>query len=287
MDSRNRNAFTLVELLVVIAIIGILIGMLLPAVQSVREAARRAVCSNHLKQMALAIHNYESAFEHFPDGGLNWYSPRAKKDGGIQMAPNQTWGWMYQLLPHLEENNLYQIADDAEVMRTPVDTYFCPSRRGMTVLGKVRAMNDYAGNGGLENPGTGGWSNGQYGGVIVRSGSVDPRAFRDITDGTSNTIMIGEKAVNPAHFLTFSCSDNEGYVAGWDWDTIRWGSQLPIADLKANSCELRFGSSHPGGSNFALVDGSIQFVSFVVDPQVFQNSCNCSDGNTATINNSN
>jgi len=282
LQTKSKRAFTLVELLVVIAIIGILVGMLLPAVQSVREAARRAVCSNNLKQIALAIHNYESSHQIFPDGGLNWFTPRAVQGGVPRTAPNQTWGFLYQILPYIEEGNLYEETTNAVIQRTPVESYFCPSRRNSEVTGGIRAMNDFAGNGGLASAANG-WSNGQVGGVIVRSQFTPAMKFSKITDGSSNTIMCGEKAVHPTHYRNFSCSDNEGYTSGWDWDTIRWGSRLPISDVQANACEVRFGSTHPGGLNMAFADASVHFISTSVDLTPWQNAISCDEGESSDI----
>ncbi len=277
----KRSGFTLVELLVVIAIIGILIGMLLPAVQQVREAARRVTCANNLKQIGIGVHNYESAHKNFPDGGLNWFADRSKQGSIPKNAPNQDWGWLYQVLPFLEENNLYSHDDDAIVQKTAVPTYFCPSRRPPTVLGGIRAMNDFAGNAGLGNNSRG-WSDGEVGGVIVRR-TYQLVDFSTITDGTSNTILGGEKAVHPDHYNTFSCADNEGFTSGWDWDIVRWGTQLPCKDNEAISCEVRFGSAHTSGVNFVFCDGSTHFVNLSVDVVPFQNASQCNDGESSTV----
>ena len=278
---QKRSGFTLVELLVVIAIIGILIAMLLPAVQQVREAGRRITCANHLKQIGIAVHNYESAHNNFPDGGLNWYSPRSMQGSIPETAPNQNWGWLYQVLPFVEQNNLYGHDDDAIIKKTAVAGYFCPSRRPPTVLGGTNALNDYAGNGGLGTRDTG-WSDGEVGGVIVRQTHALV-GFATLTDGTSNTILAGEKAVRPDHYNTFSNSDNEGFTTGWDWDTIRWGTQLPIQDIDANGSEVRFGSAHSSGVNFLFCDGSTHFVGWDVSLTPYQSTIQCDDGGSITI----
>ena len=284
MNNRSKRGFTLVELLVVIAIIGILIAMLLPAVQAVREAARRTTCNNNLHQIGIAVHNYDSSLGYFPDGGKNWWGGRNKQATKPRMAPDQTWGWMYQILPYMEQGNLYYEQSDAVVRRTPVVGYFCPTRRPVTVINNSRAVNDYAGNGGLigSGGGLGNWGDGRNGAVISRGGVGPKVGFNLISDGSANTIMAGEKVVHPDHYFVYSCSDNEGYTSGWDWDIIRWGDRLPVSDRSKlsppGSCDNRFGSAHGVGVNFAFVDGSVHFITHDVDLKVFQNACQRDDG---------
>ncbi|MCP4477931.1 MAG: DUF1559 domain-containing protein [Planctomycetaceae bacterium] len=269
----------------VIAIIGILIGMLLPAVQQVREAARRTACSNNLKQIGIAIHDYESSLQLFPDGGKNWWSGRRKQGGVPRMAPDQNWGWLYQILPFIEQNNLYEEPNNAIVRRTPVPAYFCASRRPPTVLGGTRAVNDYAGNAGLRlnGGGLGNWGDGKNGGVIVRGGFAPKVTFGSVTDGSSNTVLAGEKALNPMDYDRFSTADNGGYTSGWDWDIVRWGDQLPCSDREAYSADYRFGSAHPGGVNMVFVDGSVHFIRRNVDLDVYKNAMQRDDGNATNI----
>jgi len=286
--SRNqlRRAFTLVELLVVIAIIGILIGLLLPAVQNVREAARRTSCMNNIRQVALAVHMFEEAHSIFPDGGTDWFSPRSRINGtGIVMAPNQSWGFLYQIASFIEQDNLYDHIDDNFIRKTPVAMYFCPTRRQPTVKGGIRAVNDYVGNGGLRGTdGISGWGDGKLGGAIIRAGYGPEITFASFQDGTTHAILAGEKAVHPTHYQTFACADNEGWTSGWDWDIIRWGSRVPIKDREAHNCEDRFGSAHPTGTVFVFADGSTDFISDNVDAQVFSNSCHIFDGSKDQLN---
>src|SRR5689334_5876433 len=137
------KGFTLIELLVVIAIIAILIGLLVPAVQKVREAAARAHCKNNLKQMALACHNYHGTFKIFPTAGRQDSTGGRDPNNQLAPAPVQRWNWRYQILPFIEQDNVHDLTSDAQVRASTVPMFNCPSRRPPTVVGNVIAA-DYA-----------------------------------------------------------------------------------------------------------------------------------------------
>lgn len=244
--SNCRRAFTLVELLVVIAIIVLLMSLLLPAVQKVREAANKMICGNNLKQIGIACHNHHNDYEMFPDAGLPpqfWPLTPPFRAGGLspKATPNQNWGWLYQILPYIEQDNLWR-ADEATSAGTAVKLYFCPSRRRPILFNiggplPFRGQCDYAGNNGtLFNPPfplsalANGIINLEY---LPKAGfGMLPNirlAEGDIPDGTSNTFLAGEKLLRPDHYYVDSDGGRNGYVCGYDWDIVRWGYIPPNA----------------------------------------------------------
>ena len=278
-----RKAFTLIELLVVIAIIAILIGLLLPAVQKIREAAARMQCSNHLKQIGLGFHNHHDTQQYFPHAG---------SDGPNITCCNATtrvgWTWMYQLTPYIEQDNVYKATPDSAVAQNAVKIYYCPSRRQPTLYSNGGRC-DYAGNGGRDMAGQGAE------GVLVRqwlnpgSKPIDApveqfRRIADIGDGTSNTVMVAEKQLHKS-VMGSAGGDNEPWQnSGWDQDHVRFGEAIPQPDSMHPTSQsptfwsVRFGGPHAGVFTAAMADGSVRSIKYSIDAANWMRICLINDG---------
>ena len=293
----RRRAFTLVELLVVIAIIAILIALLLPAVQKVREAASRTKCANNIKQMGIACHMNNDAYGILPSGGWGWnWVGDPTRGSGI----SQPGGWIYQILPFMEQNNVYNlptsVAGCAQLIGTPLHLFNCPTRRnggpypnginfdnfgGATPAVAARA--DYAacsGSAGIDEEFGGppdlptgdspsySWpATSQFTGVIYQRSTT---SLISVTSGTSNTFLIGEKYLNPnSYFNGSDGGDNESMYVGFDNDISRSTDGAPQQDQPGNANTLIFGSAHFGGLNMLYCDGSVRFVLYSTNPNVF------------------
>jgi len=270
---QQRRGFTLVELLVVIAIIGILVALLLPAVQSAREAARRMQCSNNVKQIGLAFQLYHDTFRQFPWAGRNF-------GNCCTSTIRDYWTWAYYILPYMEQQNLVDQTSKAVVYATPVSTLYCPTRRSPTLYNNTSRL-DYAGNAGSSVSRT------NTNGMLVESNRLRI-AMSSVLDGTSNTILVGEKQLHPFKLggVGHCCDDNEPFVnTGWEVDIIRHGSQTPRKDKdhSLTSSSQIFGSRHPSGINVVMVDGSVHHIPWEVDAQTFRNLCIRHDGNPVEI----
>jgi prepilin-type N-terminal cleavage/methylation domain-containing protein len=274
---KQNHGFTLVELLVVIAIIGILVALLLPAVQAAREAARRMSCSNNLKQLGLAVHIYHDSHSAFPSAGDNGPSNCCSPDIGRIDRYN----WTYHILPFIEQNAVYELGlpNRSQLDKTPVAAFYCPTRRRIAVY-RGRAKSDYAGSRGIRN-------NGVF--TQTRTGWI---RFASLVDGTSNVLMFGEARIHRKYMDAAQANywgDNEScYLSGWADDVVRATIKVPARDLidPAISGALthhQFGSSHPGGIMATLGDGSTRFISFTIDLQTFRNLGIRDDGNPITL----
>jgi prepilin-type N-terminal cleavage/methylation domain-containing protein len=336
------GGFTLVELLVVIAIIGILVALLLPAIQAAREAARRNQCLNNLKQIGLAFINFESSQKQLPSGGWGYLWTG---DPDMGTGERQPGGWAYTLLPYLEDSAVYNIGKGlnatqrkealVQQQQTPIPSFYCPSRRPVGLsLGQQQPINadpapgfmvaksDYAANGGSLCPEDSiptywfkgpelscretypncTWTEGatrKYTrealttGPNAMDGIVIPRfpvKLRQVTDGTSKTLLCGEKYMYTAWYASTDvdvASDNNAFFQGYDMDVVRWMNTCnatteknysPQPDTEQSSDYTRkFGSAHSGVFNAVLCDGSCQALAYDVDPETFELMCRRND----------
>lgn len=344
--SFRSRGFTLIELLVVIAIIAILIGLLLPAVQKVREAAARMQCGNNLKQLGIAMHSYNDTYNHFPVGMHN--------------DDNASWGWAAMLLPYIEQDSIYKaltvpgnanrmfvppnggggsncidtvsavaagwtnppntdglnsgnavyghsrvnnliLANGVPVAYTVIKTYICPSdslpqQKGGTTYGK----SNYCGNMGNTLTWTGtatgcaSVKGSQQNGALLSANDNNTTwaaSLNDMTDGTSNTVMIGE--VSATANVTPS-NNNTGQFPVWAGGASascngigNVGQVLRIMDASYplnGGLDQSFGSRHTGGANFVMGDGSVRFISNTISTTIYSAVGSRNSGEPVTLN---
>jgi prepilin-type N-terminal cleavage/methylation domain-containing protein/prepilin-type processing-associated H-X9-DG protein len=293
-----RRAFTLIELLVVIAIISMLIGLLLPAVQKVRESAARSRCVNNLKQIGLALHGFHDANQGLPPGYL---AAMPYSDGATDTAPG--WGWAAFLLPYLEQDNLTRQLNFAlpversAAIQTRLKVYLCPS--DPIPVGTFAVSDGFGGTRAMAAPCSyaaccGGDESDTFGptglGVFYRNSRT---RLTDITDGTSQTLLVGEKAWSNAEGIWAGAISGAVIQRGPSNPNPGGGAaSYPAATLVLSHSHLNnattdtdgglddFSSKHTNGSNFLFADGSVHFVrsipgdnadgSFTADSRAFQ-----------------
>ncbi|MEW4486867.1 DUF1559 domain-containing protein [Thalassoglobus sp. JC818] len=302
--TRRRQAFTLIELLVVIAIIAILIALLLPAVQQAREAARRTQCKNNLKQIGLAMHNYHDVYGKFPPGWMFQSEAMALQANGMRNRgdrPNRApgWGWSMSILPMIDQANLFNLIEfdgrgmweppNDQVITSTFTMMTCPSSTQPTHF-KIGAAN---GSVQFNNPGIASSSYvacpgsfvqsayytqpvGRKNGVMIEDQNF---GFRDITDGSSNTILAGE-----VKYWGVGADTGGGAFL---WDATWYGhfqrnnngrADAPESTMRAGEFRINppsvandntkrnsYGSLHDGGAQFLLADGSVRFLSTSID----------------------
>jgi prepilin-type N-terminal cleavage/methylation domain-containing protein len=268
-------AFTLIELLIVMAIIANLIGLLLPAVQKIRETANRTKCANNLKQIGLAVQSYVAQVNNtLPSGGMANVPGRTLVSrfptgtGLANPAPltgiAQNWGWGYQLLPHLDQENLWSLpqSQDATILATPLSVFACPSRREPTVFQNQFPF-DYAGNGGLMSKLASGPDGAIVPNDIPKTGSVAVRVTT-MPRGQSNTLIVGEKYVQAGVDLTLgpaSGDSGSGYYT-FSVSNIRFGDTGPFQDNLSAASANSFGSAHPASMSGLFGDGSVRTIRY-------------------------
>ena len=296
----SRFGFTLVELLVVIAIIGVLVALLLPAIQAARESARRTRCSNNLRQLVLGCHNHEQNQGTLPRGGTEQGLPvpAGANDESCCGDNGAYWSWIARLLPYIEQDALYKqanipnntIGQSKAQVATPLQVVYCPSSNAISKMTMnnpadftagtmILGVTNYKGNQG-SNWDVGQWINIRYGtvregmragdGVLFRN---DARALptlrlNQITDGTSNTFMIGE-VIPEVEDRNAWAYPNGAYAtcaiplnvkdAGGKW--------FPPGQWQNN---YSFRSRHPGGGQFAYCDGSVHFINDNIPLQTYR-----------------
>lgn len=278
---RRRSGFTLIELLVVIAIIAVLIALLLPAVQQAREAARRTQCKNSLCQIGLAIHNYEMAHNVLPPGSVNPTGPIRSEPQGYHMS------WAVQILPYLEQQNAFRSIDfsvgaydprNEKSRKLAIPTYICPSDFRYPTGDQPSFPSSFAG---VHHDEEAPIDHGNHGTFVLNLAVP----LDSVTDGTSSTLFIGEKAL----------SENElGWISGTRATLRNAGErinlhlnqlrhQFPIQSGSGSSPLAAeqvggFSSHHSGGAHFLLGDGAVRFVGQNIEESLYRRLANRSDG---------
>jgi prepilin-type N-terminal cleavage/methylation domain-containing protein/prepilin-type processing-associated H-X9-DG protein len=292
---RCRPGFTLVELLVVIAIVAVLVGLLMASVQCVREAASRISCANSLRQIGLAMTQHHECYGLFPSNG-GWDKsdliqsvngtptyvsttannpPTTYRYGVGQPARSprdQPGSWAYAILPFIEQQNMY----NQRAWTVPCKLYICPSRR--IAEAKPAANDSY----GVYNGGGWPWGKTDYAAnVLLVPDRPRCLSIANITDGTSNTLLAGEKAMDPQDYATGTWFWDEPFFLGGSGGTQRPGSEV-LRDTKGVLFQGNWGSAHPGGAQFVFADGSVRPARFGTPSTTVQALMTPAGGEVAT-----
>ncbi len=270
--SRKHEGFTLIELLVVLAIIGLLVALILPAVQSARAAARKSTCANHLKQLAVALHSYHELKNTLPAGSYVI---------GPSFGTLSGWGWGSMILPQIEQGSLYNtldfhigtaVAANRSRISTPIPTWICPSDSPEQTIDVELPGHPHAVV-----------ASGNYAGVTAMLSAMSNVRFRDVTDGLSQTLMVGER--NHQRRTSSSLAFTSSWIGTIAESDVYVFNSIPYA--AANELHLinrgtdSFSSRHSGGAQFALGDGSVRFISEQIDSKVYTALGTASGSDTA------
>jgi prepilin-type N-terminal cleavage/methylation domain-containing protein len=308
-----RVGFTLVELLVVIAIIGVLVALLLPAVQAAREAARRMKCQNNLKQFGLALHNYHDTVGRMPAA---YYRAWPSSNGTTFGTPG--WGWGTMILPRLEQQGLYELMNVSMLQlngnaatkvpaQTPLPMFRCPSDTGKKTNANrfdYGTSNYVAVFGALYDQQT---INGVTVGSIpdTYTGMFGPNSgvrLAEVSDGTSNTLMIAEMCYGPNGTYDNSSPPAKRVYNGAIWAGVpiengsgsnvsnmlslcgfSAGSNVKFRKINTPDSSNSISSAHAGGAQFSVVDGSVRFINQNADGKMVDYAADRADGATATF----